>query len=797
MNIIFRVVVTGAICWLSTGPAGAQGSRHALRFYGTGTGQQDRVRIRIDDTTAGPDMSAPCDVGAGSFTVEFWLRGLLADNTASSSGGDIEMASGTWIDGNIVVDRDIWGDSDADWGISLAGGYVRFGTGRGDEPVGRDTENTIEGNTSVLNGAWHHVAVVRNVSNGVKYIYVDGVEDFRSSPGASDDDISFPNDGVANPVTPWNPYIVLGAEKHDAGSSYPSFKGYFDELRVWNVARASNDIAASFRQVLRPPQPNLVAYYRFEEGYGRRVDDISMAGSPTGQVMIGQVGNGEWVAYASNTNNTAPVQPPEVRWPTIQLTLLASGFTQITDIASAGDGRNRLFVAEKRGHIKIVSNNVIRPTAFLNMASKVSTDSERGLLGIAFPAGFVTGGHFYISYTDLGGTSILSRIQVHSNDIHQANLSSEEQILKVPQPYANHNGGQIAFSPRDGYLYFGLGDGGSGNDPSNRAQNTDSLLGKMLRIQVEPPQGAGYIIPSNNPFVGHSGYREEIWAMGLRNPWRWAFDPLTGDLFIADVGQGAWEEVNVQPSTSPGGENYGWRIYEGEHCTGLDPCNAAGLTFPATEYSHSLGISITGGKVFRGSPNYSYLQGVYLFADFAGWSSLWGLQRVGGNWYATNLVQPGFGISTFGADEAGRLHVADYSNGRLYRINEVFADADADGLHDAWETYYGFQTNTAADASTDADADGMSNLDEFRSGTQPRDAASLLRLEPTHHDSPAGFSVRWQSVTGKTYRIQVANTPLSVFSVLASNLPATPSLNSFTNLPLTADRQIYRIEVEP
>lgn len=287
-------------------PAHAQASSAALRFFGTGSGQQDRVRIAIDDDAPGPDASAPCDVGAGSFTIDFWLRGLLANNNSSHNGGDVETFDFNWINGNIVVDRDIYDGSEADWGVSVAGGFVRFGTGRG-QSAPLDSDNTIEGSVNVLDGPWHHVAVVRNADTGMKYIYVDGQLDFASSPGASQANISYPNNGAPGQQTPWGPYIVLAAEKHDAGPAYPSFSGYMDEFRVWSVALSAAQIADVYDQVIAGDTPGLVGYYRFEEGAGTSVSDSSVAGSPAGVLIAGAPGNGEWVTYAADPNNTAPV----------------------------------------------------------------------------------------------------------------------------------------------------------------------------------------------------------------------------------------------------------------------------------------------------------------------------------------------------------------------------------------------------------------------------------------------------------------------------------------------------------
>lgn len=299
--------MTACLACASVPPSAFAQSVAALRFHGTGTNQQDRVRIPIDDNGRGPDASTACDVGAGSFTIEFWVRGWLIDNATSSFGGDVEVSGPAWIDGNIVVDRDIWGSSDADWGMSLAGGRVRFGTGRGDAPGGNDMESTIEGSVMVLDGTWHHVACVRQAATGRKRIVVDGILDFESQVFLSNDNISYPNGGVANSVTPWNPYIVLGAEKHDAGPDYPSLDGWLDELRIWSVAREPSAIAEDRATVLPAGTPGLVGSYRFEEGSGTAITDTSGSGGPQGLLIAGVPGNGEWALASADPTNTAPM----------------------------------------------------------------------------------------------------------------------------------------------------------------------------------------------------------------------------------------------------------------------------------------------------------------------------------------------------------------------------------------------------------------------------------------------------------------------------------------------------------
>lgn len=314
-------VAWAVVAMAAAGQLAAQTSRHALRFYGTGVGppgQQDRALFPVDDNGSGADASTPIDIGAGDFTIELWLRGTFADNDTSNNGGDVETFDFNWIDGNIILDRDIWCGSERKYGISIAGGLVRFGTAGGDD-LPSDGENTIEGSENVLDGTWHHVAVTRDATTGIKRIYVDGVEDFASSPDASTADLSYPNAGVpvtgncgSGQLTPYGWYLVLAAEKHDAGAEFPSFNGYVDELRIWNVARSAAQLATTYDRVLPADTPGLVGAYRFEEGSGSSLADSSTSGGPAAQLIAGTAGNGEWVAWAADPDNTAPLLSTEI-----------------------------------------------------------------------------------------------------------------------------------------------------------------------------------------------------------------------------------------------------------------------------------------------------------------------------------------------------------------------------------------------------------------------------------------------------------------------------------------------------
>jgi glucose/arabinose dehydrogenase len=343
--------------------------------------------------------------------------------------------------------------------------------------------------------------------------------------------------------------------------------------------------------------------------------------------------------------------------------LFASGINALVCITHAGD--DRLFAVDQTGVIRIVDSfGKLNPQAFLDIKTRVLYGGERGLLGLAFHPDYKTNGYFYVNYT-AGDSTRISRFKVSSSNPDLADPESERRILTIQQPFANHNGGTLCFGP-DGYLYIGMGDGGSGGDPGNRSQNPKLLLGKMLRIDVN--QGDRYGIPATNPFRNSTTTLPEIWATGLRNPWKFSFDRLTGDLWIADVGQNAFEEINFQSATSPGGENYGWRCYEGNaiyNATGCLPSSS--LTFPVHVYPQSADCSVTGGYVFRGDPNSTYY-GQYFFADYCS-SRIWTLKKVAGIWVRSDFGQyPGNSFSTFGEDASGQLYVAGRTPGRIYRV---------------------------------------------------------------------------------------------------------------------------------
>jgi hypothetical protein len=278
----------------------------------------------------------------------------------------------------------------------------------------------------------------------------------------------------------------------------------------------------------------------------------------------------------------------------------------------------------------------------------------------------VTKGYFYVNYTNTAGNTVVARYLRSAANPDLADPASEQILLTVAQPFANHNGGHLAFSPVDGQLYVAMGDGGDGGDPGNRAQNPNELLGKILRLDVETGRPYTYTIPQTNPFAGRAGFRPEIWALGVRNPWRFSFDRVTGDLYIGDVGQSNFEEINFQPSSSAGGENYGWRIMEGMHCFNPPGCSVAGLTLPVWEYTHAEGCSVTGGYVYRGG-TFPRMQGLYFYGDYCS-GRIWALRLEGGTWQSSLLLDTAINITSFGEDEAGNVYVASHNTGEVFRL---------------------------------------------------------------------------------------------------------------------------------
>jgi len=447
--------------------------------------------------------------------------------------------------------------------------------------------------------------------------------------------------------------------------------------------------------------------------------------------------------------------------PFIQLTNYATGFQQPVAVRHAGD--ERLFVVQQNGIIRIIDGEgQTLPVPFMNIDPRVGSGSERGLLGLAFHPNYLENGYFYVNYTDNSGTTKISRFSVTANP-NIADPDSEFVVMSINQPYSNHNGGDLHFGP-DGYLYIGMGDGGSGGDPENRSQNPTSLLGKMLRIDVD--NGSPYSIPESNPFFNSTSTAQEIWALGVRNPWRFSFDRLTGDMWIGDVGQNVWEEVDFQPAASVGGENYGWRCYEGNVAYNTNGCGPAGnYVAPVAVYNHSSGCSITGGYVYRGS-EYPYLYGHYLYTDYCT-GRIWSLYPNGAGGFTNvelaNLTNNDF--SGFGEDVNGELYITGLGTGIIYKITELCStlsvvadvtDVSCFGLSDGnillgvsggtapynfdWSAGSGSNLPPGTYAVTATDALGCSFQIDSIVVNEPAAIVATIEVDGATLTAPAGFA---------------------------------------------------------
>ena len=396
----------------------------------------------------------------------------------------------------------------------------------------------------------------------------------------------------------------------------------------------------------------------------------SVAPGPS-RLPVASAGGGASTSDEPSASIPGSTNPPLATGPDqLRLERVVEGLADPINIAHAADGSGRLFINEQAGVVRVIEpDGTLREEPFVDLSDRVRSGGEQGLLGLAFHPDFEVNRRLFVHYSRLAdGATVLSELTA-ANDGQSADPDSERVLLVVEQPYGNHNGGQVAFGP-DGYLYLGLGDGGSGGDPHGNGQNLRTLLGKILRLDVDAPPADGkqYAIPPTNPFAPlgfalRAGL-PEIWAYGLRNPWRFSFDRRYGDLYIGDVGQGDWEEVDRQPGDSLGAENYGWNVMEGRHCFSAG-CDQAGLVKPVAEYDHSLGCSITGGYVYRGSLQPD-LVGIYVFADLCS-GRLFTLQVDEGTITPKEVLQRPLQISSFGEDEAGEIYLVDLDGG-LYRV---------------------------------------------------------------------------------------------------------------------------------
>ena len=394
--------------------------------------------------------------------------------------------------------------------------------------------------------------------------------------------------------------------------------------------------------------------------------ELTTTSLPPLPTSVAPANTSEIVSPDSTSTVSPPVQPSTLLSfpdPTSYIWQpIVSDLKRPVGLANAADGSGRLFIVEQKGILRTLQNGELLAEPFLDIRDRVGANaSEQGLLGLAFHPRYRENGLFYVNYTDRQGDTIIARFSV-SADSPRADPASEVRLLKIVQPYDNHNGGSLAFGP-DGFLYLGLGDGGAGGDPHHNGQSLDTLLGKILRLDVD--HGSPYAIPADNPFANGGGL-PEIWAFGLRNPWRFSFDRLSGDMYIGDVGQGDWEEIDFLPTGTPGGVNFGWNYREGFHSFEGEPPAGLNLTEPLAEYGHDQGCSVTGGVVYRGQSLAAW-QGVYLYGDFCS-GRVWGLlPTADGSWQNMLLFETDAHISSFGEDEAGESYLVDYG-GALYQL---------------------------------------------------------------------------------------------------------------------------------
>jgi glucose/arabinose dehydrogenase len=384
----------------------------------------------------------------------------------------------------------------------------------------------------------------------------------------------------------------------------------------------------------------------------------SVASVPAGRVPPG--------ASGPSGSPTARFDPNRV---TVGFDEVVGGLTAPLGIANAADGSGRLFVVEQGGEIRIVHGGQLLATPFLDISDEISSGGERGLLGLAFHPRYPADPRLFVDYTDTNGDTRVSSFTVDPSRPDVVDRSSERRLLFVKQPYPNHNGGALAFGP-DGFLYISLGDGGSGGDPQGNGQSLTTLLAKVLRIDVDRASGTNaYGIPTDNPFAnGANGRRPEIWLTGLRNPWRLSFDRANGDLWIGDVGQGAWEEIDVQRAGVPGGTNFGWNRMEGTHCyQPSSSCEDPSLTLPVAEYGHDRGCTVIGGIVYRGKGQ-SALRGGYLFADYCS-GRVWAIDPSTNDVRVPTIVaSTKHSFTAFGEDEGGEAYAVDIAAGTLLRV---------------------------------------------------------------------------------------------------------------------------------
>jgi len=486
------------------------------------------------------------------------------------------------------------------------------------------------------------------------------------------------------------------------------------------------------------------------------------------------------------------VFPPQNPTP-LPLVAVAAGLELPVDIVHAGDGSGRLLVAEKPGRVRVVRDGALVAQPLLDIASLVLSGDERGLLGVAFHPRFATTRHLYVNYTRKpDGATVVARYRVPEATPDAADPASAQVLFVIAQPYANHNGGAVRFGP-DGLLYVGMGDGGGANDPQNRAQDPQSLLGKILRIDVDG--GSPYAIPPGNPYANGVGGRPEIWATGLRNPWKLAFDGTA--LYIGDVGQDQREELDAVTVGAGAGPNFGWRAAEGTRCTGLPggpPCDSAALTPPIVEYTHDTGCSITGGEVYRGTALASTLGGRYVFGDFCTGAVYVLQQAVPPAYYAVyELGRTGFNVSAFGRDESGEVYVADMGGGRVMRLGPPDAPGTVPVVeyrHAGFDHYF---ITSAPDEIAGLDAGAFAGWQRTGAAFRAWPSAAAGRTPICRFYLPPGYgdSHFFSADAAECERVRVANPGFVLESEAAMHLAAPNPLSGDCADPAT--QPVYRI----
>ncbi|TAJ22092.1 MAG: PKD domain-containing protein [Planctomycetota bacterium] len=541
-----------------TDVARAQASSAALAFADSGPAPTSAV-IAVDDDVAAGDLSAPCDVGAGGFTLELWIRGSGAQHTAPGAGGSVELPGSAWPTAHALLDRSLPGVGGAAFGVGIAGGRIRFYTGAG--ASGADAEHVLEGRQRVLDGAWHHVACVRDASSGIKSIYIDGALDFASASGASSADLSYPNAGLGGAAGSLGPALVVGAAK---SAQQPDFDGAIDELRAWSVARTSGQILASYERALPVANAGLVGAWRCEEGAGAFAADTSGAGSPS--ALFGASAPA-WLLAAQDPANVALVSPGALP-PGFAQSVALDALVEPTAFRFLPDGR--ALIAERSGRVRLYAAGALVAQPVLELPAETSS-AERGLATLVLDPDFAANGWFYCYWTTHAPRNRVSRFTLVGAS---AALASEFVVWECPTPALFfHHGGGLAIDA-SGHLYIATGE----HFLSSLAQDLSVQIGKLLRVNTDGS------IPADNPLAAQGPPQDALWGAGLRNPFRMHYDAPSGALWLGDVGgngASAWEELALVGAPA----DYGWPWQEGETCW-LGPGACTSLAFPALAYRH-------------------------------------------------------------------------------------------------------------------------------------------------------------------------------------------------------------------